>query len=800
MTLKILVVEDDTHILDLLRKKLTEQRYLVEVANDGQKGLELALGSAYNLILLDVMLPEIDGITICQQLRSQGCLTPILLLTAEDSNTKKITGLDAGADDYIIKPFNLEELFARIRALLRRSSDITTPIIELGALRFDPIGCQITYQGKLLPLTVKEYALLELFLRNHQRIFSQNSLLDNLWSFDEAPTENTVRAHIKSLRAKLREAGAKGDLIETVYGFGYRLNIKELKKSATQQKTASKKTNQQQVSSFLKHSVPITNFTVRQKNTSQLAAIWERTKDKYAARIAVIEQAATSLLENTLTEDLQQQAQQQAHTLTGSLGSFGFDSATRLCREMENILKSEAKLGQLEAQNLQALILELRQVLEQELTETQQQPVIQRSHLDQQYRLLIVDDDTTLAQQVATEAKLWGIESVIADCISGAREEIVCARPDVVLLDLCFPESAENGFALLTELTALHPPVPVLVITSQESFAQRVKVARMGGKSFLQKPVFPSQIMEAIASVFQKYHAPEGKVLVVDDDPQILDIIRTLLEPWGFTLYLLDDPRQFWDTLEKSAPDMLILDAQMPNFSGIDLCQVVRNDPRWSNLPVLFISAQTDAQTLQQVFAAGADDYIHKPILEPELVARVLCRLERSQIHRKLAEIDPLTGISNRRKSVQDITRLLHLAQRQSKPFYFVILDLDHFKQINDRYGHDIGDRVLSELGKLLKQSFRNEDVVARWGGEEFVIGFYGITSKNALKRLNDLLATVQKLKFNTNNHQTFGITFSGGMAEYPKDGHSVEMLYHAADTALYQAKAAGRNQIFISS
>lgn len=797
--LKILLVEDDTNIIELLRTTLTDQHYLVEVCNDGQKGLELALATDYDLILLDVVLPMVDGISICQQLRSQGCLTPILLLTAEDSNTKKIKGLDAGADDYVIKPFNLEELLARIRALLRRSSETTTPIIELGALRLDPISCQITYQGKILRLTAKEYALLELFLRNHQRIFSQSSLLDNLWSFDEAPTENTVRAHIKSLRAKLREAGAKADVIATVYGFGYRLNTQELIKSAEEQKLASKKASQQQVSSFIEHSVPITNFRGKQKMTSQLAAIWERVKDKYAARMSVIEQAATSLLENALTEDLRQQAQQQAHTLAGSLGSFGFESATCLCRDIENILKSAAKLGQVQAKQLQTLILELRHVLEQQLIEIPEQPAIQPSHLSQQYRLLIVDDDTTLATQVAAAAKLWGIEAVVADCISVAREEMIRTRPDVVLLDLCFPESAEDGFALLAELTALHPPIPVLVFTSQESFAQRVRVARMGGKGFLQKPVFPFQVMEAIASVLQKSHPPEGKLLIVDDDPQVLDIIRTLLEPWGFTLTLLDDPRQFWDTLEKSAPDMLILDVEMPNFSGIDLCQVVRNDPHWSNLPILCLSAHTDAQTVQQVFAVGADDYVNKPIFGPELVARVLCRLERSQITRKLANIDPLTGIYNRRKSLQDITRLLHLAERQGKSFYFAVLDLDHFKQINDQYGHDIGDQVLSELGKLFKQSFRDEDVVARWGGEEFVIGLYDITSKNALKRLNNLLETVSQLQFSGVNNQTFSITFSAGLAEYPKNGHDVQMLYRAADAALYQAKAAGRNQIFLS-
>jgi DNA-binding response OmpR family regulator len=179
----------------------------------------------------------------------------------------------------------------------------------------------------------------------------------------------------------------------------------------------------------------------------------------------------------------------------------------------------------------------------------------------------------------------------------------------------------------------------VLVFTTEESFANRVKVARMGGQGFLHKPASPTQVMEAIAQILQQSGTPQAKVLVVDDDPQLLDFLCTLLEPWGFNLTLLNDPQQFWNTLEQTSPDLLILDVEMPNFSGIDLCQVVRNDRYWSELPILFLSARTDIDTVHQVFAAGADDYISKPIVGPELVARMLNRLERTQILRKLRKL-----------------------------------------------------------------------------------------------------------------------------------------------------------------
>jgi DNA-binding response OmpR family regulator len=231
------------------------------------------------------------------------------------------------------------------------------------------------------------------------------------------------------------------------------------------------------------------------------------------------------------------------------------------------------------------------------------------------------------------------MQAEVATSLAQARKAIAQTRPDVVLLDLCFPDSTESGFELLAELTTYVPPVPVVVFTAQESFADRVKVARMGGRGFLQKPVSPDQVWQAIAQVLQQSSAPEAKLLIVDDDLQLLDFLRTLLEPWGFNLTLLNDPQQFWNTLEQFVPDLLILDVEMPDLSGIDLCQVVRNDPRWSDLPVLFLSARTDSQTVHQVFTAGADDYVNKPIVGPELVARVLNRLERTKIRRNWHKI-----------------------------------------------------------------------------------------------------------------------------------------------------------------
>lgn len=221
--MKILLVEDDERIAELLAEALIDQHYAVDLVADGQAGWDMVEVFIYDLLLLDVMLPKLDGISLCQQIRTHGYSMPILLLTAKDASTDKVIGLDAGADDYVVKPFNLQELLARIRALLRRGSESLPPILEWRGLHLNPNTCKVTYEERPLNLTPKEYALLELFLRNSYRVFSRGAILEMLWPSYELPEEEAVKTHIKGIRQKLKALGAPADLIETVYGIGYRL-------------------------------------------------------------------------------------------------------------------------------------------------------------------------------------------------------------------------------------------------------------------------------------------------------------------------------------------------------------------------------------------------------------------------------------------------------------------------------------------------------------------------------------------------------------------------------------------------
>ncbi|MCT7948692.1 response regulator [Ancylothrix sp. C2] len=842
--MKILLVEDDDLLASMLQTVLTEHHHTVDVASDGLKAWDLAESFNYDLIVLDVMLPKLDGITLCRRLRSNRLSMPILLLTAKDSKNDKVMGFDAGADDYVVKPFDPEELAARIRALLRRKGTALPPVLGWGLLRLDPNTCTVSYAGQPLHLTPKEYGLLELFLRNNNRVFSRNAILEQLWSFEESPAEETVRAHIKGLRMKLKAAGAPADVIETVYGLGYRLkpyNTLESDSTQTPQETeVSEPQQRRQEALSLENSLPLAqpdqtrqkiepslqeatqtslptlcevgnaSLPLSEKMKAAVALLWEQFKEPIKQRVSIVENAIAALKEGVLTLELQLDAEREAHKLAGSLGTYGFAEGSRIARKLENLLACSGLKSEQEPV-LRDLVIALRSEVEggtkspkpapaQELRSPI--PPLQKlnpkttSFFQHQPLLLVIKTDPELEEELTQLANSQGMRVQGVDDWTAARGCLQALQPDAVLLDLSNADTAVAGLEFLSELTNRAQPLPVLVLTSRDGFADRLDVARRGGKAFLQKPVTAAAVMDAVADVLKRYQTHQSKVMIVDDDVHVLAALQTLLKPWGFKLTTLDDPTQFWDTLEACSPELLVLDVEMPQVSGIELCQVVRNDPRWAGMPILFLTAHTDENTVHQVFACGGDDYVTKPVVGPELVTRILNRLERTHLLRSMAETDTLTGLANRRKSIQDLGQLLRLADRYTQPLCFAVLDLDYFKQVNDCYGHTAGDAVLHRLGELLLRSFRSEDVVARWGGEEFVVGMYGMSKFDGVKRLSEFLQVFRQEIFGNPSEATFEVTFSAGVVEYPTDGTDLQALYRYADKALYQAKQAGRNRV----
>lgn len=222
--MKILLVEDHTRLADVTKRALLEDGYVVDIARDGQEALDMFDINQYDMVVLDVMLPEVDGLTVCRTIRKINVDIPMIMLTAKDRLDDRIEGLDTGADDYLIKPFSFAELSARIRALLRRGQKADATILRVGELVLNPATKSVMINKKILDLTAKEFTLLHYFMRHNNRVISKNELLEHVWDMNYDGLSNVVETYVRYLRQKIKLAGGNVNTIETLRNLGYRLH------------------------------------------------------------------------------------------------------------------------------------------------------------------------------------------------------------------------------------------------------------------------------------------------------------------------------------------------------------------------------------------------------------------------------------------------------------------------------------------------------------------------------------------------------------------------------------------------
>jgi diguanylate cyclase (GGDEF)-like protein len=524
-------------------------------------------------------------------------------------------------------------------------------------------------------------------------------------------------------------------------------------------------------------------------------AIWARRRPEVLVRVDVVEAAVAALLAGHLPDELRDQARREAHKLAGSAGTFGFPRASALARELELALEAEAP--QLSgAGRMAEQVLELRgQLIGPVATEgtgpdARERPLV-----------LIVGADRARTRELAAEAAVRGMRTRVVE-VGDAVTAAATYEPSAVLLDAgSDPDGATfHVIRLLADAEVpahrLAAPAPVLVLGGAGTLADRVEVARAGARRVLPASLPAQRVLEAVLQVLAQARQARPTVVALDDDPAILEALDTVLGRAGISVSAMEDPDAFWQRIHGDPPELVILDVDMPDADGVEVCRAIRNDAELAGVPVLFLTARADADTLQRIFAAGADDFVHKPLVPAVLLTRVRNRLDRIRLLRELAERDQLTGLSNRLFAEKTLDRMLETAHESGDPLSLAVIDVDRFKLVNDRFGHAAGDRVLRGVADLLRVSFREEDIVGRWGGEEFVVGMYGVSTGMAAARVEQALERLREEGLPWAGEAGRGVRFSAGVAELGAHGEDLEQVYRAADEALYRAKSAGRDRV----
>ena len=516
-------------------------------------------------------------------------------------------------------------------------------------------------------------------------------------------------------------------------------------------------------------------------------------------RVATVEEAVTALVSTGLGEDLRAKAERDAHKLAGSLGMFGLPRGSEVAAELEQSLGAAGGPAAAELPRLAELVLDLQSQLSGLVDHAaeDEQPDGQASAVAASCQtVLFVTPDPELSDRLRVEAVGRNILTRSAVTCAGARRLAAEQLPDAVVLDVAFAEPDDESLDFLEELSAREPPIPVLVLTTSEALVDRVEVARRGGRAFMQRTQPATEVIDAMGDLLERVAPTDLRVLAVDDDPAILQAISALLGPCGLEVSTSDEPYGFWEALTATTPDLLLLDLDMPGLNGIDLCRAVRADGHFGRLPIMFLTSYSDPERVQEIFEAGADDYVGKPIIGQELITRVRNRLDRVRAQREMAEKDDLTGTASRRRSGGTLEALLALADRRGQPVALAMIDLDDFRRFNDLHGDATGDAALRGLGELAVDTFRGEDVVGRWGDDEFVIGAYGMTSDDGVQRVAEMLELFRRQRYMNSEGRHERISFSAGVAEYPRDGGDLRALHRSADEALSRSKEQGGDRV----
>lgn len=412
--------------------------------------------------------------------------------------------------------------------------------------------------------------------------------------------------------------------------------------------------------------------------------------------------------------------------------------------------------------------------------------------------VFLVEKDAALARDLSTQIGYFGYTVRLFGDLCSFSAAIRTTRPAAIILDVAPFGDNQCDMAALDGIHGQGAkPVPVLFISARGDMNSRLQAVHAGCDAYFTKPVDLGGLIDKLDALTSTVPAEPYRVLIVEDSVPLAAYYAQILNGAGMVAETVNDPMQTLDKLVEFRPDMVLLDLYMPGCDGFELAAVIRQQEEFVGISIVFLSAESDLG--RQLFALrlGGDDFLIKPIEPDHLVSVVTSRVERSRVLRSFMVRDSLTGLLNHTAIKEQLEIQLARTKRLNGSLSFAMLDIDHFKTVNDTYGHSVGDRVLKSLSRLLQQRLRATDILGRYGGEEFAVILNDTDGPAAVKVLDQIRADLSRIRYFASGEE-FSIAFSGGVADFP---HFFEAstLNEAADKAMYEAKRGGRNRLVLA-
>lgn len=518
-----------------------------------------------------------------------------------------------------------------------------------------------------------------------------------------------------------------------------------------------------------------------------LAAGWQTAKDAHSRGDALAE--LTRLV----------------HSIAGSAGTFGYRRLGEVARELEQTLaqltKAPDNLFSAEQSRISELIgimagLAVTEADERlEMSDSISRIGTENANTPNNRRVVLIEDDAYTAQDLAAKLGAFGWEVSIFNNTRDAYSALVYSEPPAAVIDIMLPEGPLAGLELIRQIQSnRNITVPHVVLSNRNDWEARLAAVRSGAAAYLVKPIDISALEEQLDRIVDCDLPEPYRVLLVDDDKILAGHYALTLSAAGMDTYAISSPSGLLGAITEFQPEIILMDLYMPECTGVEALKVIRQDAQFDSLPVVFLSAESSLAIQQDALQTGAEDFLQKPISDTNLVLAVSIRVERFRALNKLIRQDSLTGLLNHIAFKLRLEAEVDRSRRAKEPIAMVMLDIDHFKQVNDTYGHPQGDRVIKGVALLLRKRLRKSDIIGRYGGEEFVIAMPNTLPSLAVSIMDGLRESFGKLRFETSQGE-FGCTFSCGVSGGPTLEGSIKLI-KLADQALYQAKNSGRNRV----
>ncbi|MDO3384719.1 diguanylate cyclase [Gilvimarinus sp. SDUM040013] len=494
---------------------------------------------------------------------------------------------------------------------------------------------------------------------------------------------------------------------------------------------------------------------------------------------------------------LLQELHRRLHKLAGSAGSFGFPNLSQRARELELAIQEWLNVGAPDAITRSQIISNLANLESgiAEPTDTHGRPEGHSAHGPDKRRntVYVVEDDHHLAREVEAALISFGYDVHHFDQLKDAESAILSRRPDFLIVDVVFEGEQELGPQSIARLQgAVDDPLSVIFISSHDDFETYLSAVRAGAIGYFVKPLDIAEVIDCLESHLNLSQSASYRVLIVDDDELLARHYKLVLEAAGMMVEVVNDPRQVLTAMDSFHPEVVLLDLNLPTCRGYELAQLIRLNPAWLRVAIAYLSSEQDEQAQAFAIRHGGEDFLTKPISDLRLVSAVSVRAARARQLSDAIDRDSLTGLLKHSRIKEQVNIELQRAARQNKPVSVAMIDLDHFKKVNDTYGHPVGDKVIRALSQLLRQRLRKTDSIGRYGGEEFVAVLPECDQDSAVTLLEGIRESFAALGFSVDN-KSFNVTLSAGIATAISQSGDV---LEAADKALYQAKSSGRNRV----